>query len=316
MNNSQLTTSREECVAGRDSDTLAGMETIPKWDKQTLLRLQPFVPLHPVIERIESDDFPTMSVCNRLLAERQPTIRVQNGKPLHFVNQEYGKLPFEAQYEPRCYLKGEVLTRENNWHDLLNALVWLTFPMAKAAINVRHYRALTAEQAGSMHSQRGAVRDTNTLLDESGVIVPCSNDMLAGLLRDFSWKELFWQRRAEVQSSMGFYLFGHGLYEKALQPYIGMTGQGLLLPVEKSFFDRPLLQRLAYLDERLAEYLTAPQHCLSTRELTPVPLLGVPGWSEDNKCESYYENSAYFRPGRQSRALCKPLSTAPSRVAG
>jgi hypothetical protein len=30
-----------------------------------------------------------------------------------------------------------------------------------------------------------------------------------------------------------------------------------------------------------------------------VPLLGVPGWSADNESESYYDNTAYFRPGRQ-----------------
>jgi len=75
------------------------------------------------------------------------------------------------------------------------------------------------------------VRDTNTLLDESGVVIPCADSELAELLRDFRWKELFWQRRERVQNSMGIYLFGHGLYEKALRPYIGMTGQGLLLPV-------------------------------------------------------------------------------------
>ena len=121
---------------------------------------------------------------------------MHSGQPLSFVPQEYGKLPFEAQYEPRCYLKGEVPTRANNWHDLLNALVWLTFPKAKAAINARHYRALTAEMSPATRSQRGAVRDTNTLLDESGVIVACADDELAELLRNFQWKELFWQRRA------------------------------------------------------------------------------------------------------------------------
>ncbi|MBI4808204.1 MAG: DUF3025 domain-containing protein [Nitrosomonadales bacterium] len=292
------------------------METIPEWNKAALLNLHAFEPLHPVIARIGTDDFPSLDVCNKLLAEQQPVITVQNGHTLRFVPQEYGKLPFEAQYEPRCFLKGEVPTRANNWHDLLNALVWSTFPRAKAAINVRHYRALTEVHDEVKRSQRGAVRDTNTLLDESGVIVPCADKELAGLLRDFRWKELFWQRRTEMQSSMGFYLFGHGLYEKALQPYIGMTGQGLLLPVEPEFFNWQLTQRLVHLDELLAEYLSVPQHCRSTRELAPVPLLGVPGWSRENEREIFYGNTAYFRPGRQSRAQCDPLSTAPSSVAG
>src|SRR5690349_17510328 len=32
-------------------------------------------------------------------------------------------------YETRCFLTGELETRENSWHDLFNALVWLTFPL-------------------------------------------------------------------------------------------------------------------------------------------------------------------------------------------
>ena len=292
------------------------MKTSPLWNKKSLLGMLAFMPLHPVIERIATEEFPTLDDHNEMLAGISPRIVVHEGHPLRFVPQEYGKLPFERQYEPRCYLRGEVPTRENNWHDLLNALVWFSFPQAKNAINLRHYQALTAVPNESAGSQRGAVRDSNTLFDESGVIVPCANEELAGLLRDFRWKELFWQRREEASAEMGFYLFGHGLYEKALQPYIGMTGQGLVLPVEQAFFDWPLPQRLAHLDALVAEYLLQPQHFRSTRELTPVPLLGVPGWSADNEKESYYDNSSYFRPCRQSRAQRVPLSTAPSSVAG
>lgn len=284
------------------------MKPIPDWNIEALLHNIAFAPLHTVISRFETDGFPTLGDCNALLAGSQPTIAVHGGQPLRFVPQEYGKLPFDAQYEPRCYLKGEVPTRADNWHDLLNALVWFTFPKSKAAINVRHYLALTeARQGGdvALRSQRGAVRDTNTLFDESGVIVACADAELAGLLRDFRWKELFWQRRLQVRSRMGFYLFGHGLYEKALRPYLGMTGQGLLLPVEQAFFDWPQARQLAHLDETLADYLSAPEHCRSTRELTPVPLLGVPGWAAENEDASYYDDTRYFRPGRYGRSAHK-----------
>ena len=97
---------------------------------------------------------------------------------------------------------------------------------------------------------------------------------------------------------MGFYLIGHGLYEKALQPYVGMTGQGLLLEVEEKFFSRPQSQQLTQVDNLLAEYLAVPAHCRSTRDLSPVPLLGVPGWAADNDSAAYYDNVAYFRSGR------------------
>ncbi|OGS91334.1 MAG: hypothetical protein A2061_07535 [Gallionellales bacterium GWA2_59_43] len=273
------------------------------WDKDALLQSPMFRPLHPAIERLDGAAFPSLQDCNELLASSP--IGVRNGLPLRFVVQEYGKLPFEAQYEPRCYLKGEVQTRTGNWHDLLNALVWLVLPKAKAAINARHYDALTDTAqlpADASSSQRGAVRDMNTLFDESGVIVACSDPELVGLLSDFRWKELFWSQRERVRESMGFFMFGHGLYEKALQPYVGMTGQGLLLPVEPAFFGWSLECQLAHLDELLAQYLAAPEHCRSTAELTPVPLLGVPGWTPDNDSAAYYDNTAYFRPGRRRQS--------------
>ncbi len=295
------------------------MEPALTWDKEALLRSTAFAPLHPVISCLADDRFPTLQDYNTLLEIHQPCITVHGGKPLRFVPQDQGKLAFAAQYEPRCFLQGEVQTRDNNWHDLLNALVWLTFPKAKASINARHYHALTdadKDEKTTASSQRGTVRDTNTLLDESGVIVPCADAELALLLRNFQWKELFWQRRAQVQARMDYYLFGHGLYEKALRPYIGMTGQGLLLPVDMEFFAWPLHQRLKHLDDLLANYLSAQENCRDTRELSPVPLLGVPGWAAENENADFYDNTAYFRSGRQSRAQRTPLITAPSSVAG
>lgn len=273
------------------------MHTSPEWNR--LLQSPLFTPLHSVISRLKRDGFPDLDELNALLTGHG--IKVESGLDLRFVEQGAGRQAFEQQYEPRCYLTGEVQTRQDNWHDLLNALVWLTYPEAKAAINARHFQALTNKVvAPDSSSERGAVRDTNTLLDESGVIVAYADEELAGLLRNFQWTELFWQRREQVKTRMGFYVFGHGLYEKALQPYIGMTGQGLLLAVEPDFFSWQEARQSAHLDTQLADYLADTEHCHSTRELSPVPLLGVPGWAAENECEAYYENTAYFRSGRRT----------------
>jgi len=284
---------------------MSNANIIPEWSRAALLESPLFAPLHPILAKLNENHFPTLEECNALLDAHQPPITVERGLPLRFVEQEYGKLPFDAQYEPRCYLKGEVPTRRDNWHDLLNALVWLIFPATKSIINARHYHALTdasLDNAAASRSERGAVRDVNTLFDESGVIVASADPELIMLLRDFKWQELFWQRREQVQAAMGFYLFGHGLYEKALRPYIGLTGQGLVLEVEQEFFTWPPQQQLAHLDDLLADHLAAPQHCRSTRDLSPVPLLGVPGWTADNNCADYYANTAYFRPGRRKQS--------------
>jgi hypothetical protein len=266
----------------------------PEWNRANLLQSRLLSPLHPLLSLLDDAAFPLLDDYNALLQTRPVT--TQSGLPLKFVAQSHGKLPFEAQYEPRCYLKGEVQTRERNWHDLFNALAWLVFPKTKAAINARHYRSLISDTP--LTSQRGSIRDVNTLIDESGVIVACANRDLAALLRNFKWKQLFWQRREDVQAQMGFYIFGHGLYEKAMRPYAGLTGQGLVLEVAPEFFGRPQDERLAHLDIKLADYLNSPAHGNSTRELTPVPLLGIPGWAEA-QCAEYYDDTDYFRPGRR-----------------
>ncbi len=248
------------------------MENLPLWNPAKIRQSPLFEPLHSLLMHFENKEFPTLQELNALLGIH-PEIKLHSGKPLHFVEQGLGKLAFESQYEPRCYLSGEVQTRENNLHDLFNALVWLRFPLSKAAINLRHYRAL-AEATLTQDTQRGRVRDMATLFDESGVIIACSKSILAEMLCNFKWKELFWLRRDEVKTAMGFYLFGHGLYEKALNPYVGMTGQGLLLPVEDNFFTWSMSSRMEYLDVQLSLYLNKESHCQNTHELTPGPFVG------------------------------------------
>lgn len=277
------------------------MENFVQWNRDTLLNSPLFEPLWPSLQSIDESGFPHLADLNQQLARQMP-ITTRSGKCLRFVAQGQGRLVFEEQYEPRCYLTGEVQTRENNWHDLFNALVWLTFPQSKAAINARHYDALKNAEVGkqSIKSQRGTVRDMATLFDESGVIVVYADEYLAHALNNFKWKALFWMHRAAVQSTMGFYIFGHGLYEKSMHPYVGITGQGLLIKVAHAFFTWPLAQRLAYLDAQVAAYLNEVSHCQDTHELTPVPLLGIPGWSAENEEVAYYDNSNYFRSGRSA----------------
>jgi len=185
----------------------------------------------------------------------------------------------------------------------------MIFPRSKSAINALHYRALTKSKSAAnnhkdtseFNTQRGRTRDMGTLFDESGIVIPYADPNLAKLLCDFKWKELFWSCRNELKTNMGFYLFGHGLYEKAINPYIGFTGQGLLLQVKEEFFTWDLRHRIKYLDEQVAIYLEEPAHCRDTRELTPVPLLGIPGWSAENERPEYYDNQKYFRPGRRGQ---------------
>jgi len=123
---------------------------------------------------------------------------------------------------------GEVETRPDNWHDFFNALVWLSFPQTKIAISAAHVRAMQAPG-----EKRTNERDILTHFDECGVVVLSSQPELLDLLREFRWKELFVERRAEVVRSMRFVIFGHATYEQLLKPFRGLTAKAVLYPVSE-----------------------------------------------------------------------------------
>lgn len=266
----------------------------PGWIPDFLQASVLFEPLRPAGNGLEHlHRWPDIGALEKLRDNAAAPLVTRSGKPVRFVPQNVAAREFTQQYEPRIYLAGEVQTRAHNWHDLFNALVWLTFPRAKAALNQLHYQVLLQEHSNEK-AQRSPLRDTATLFDESGVIVVSSDAGLSKLLQDFEWKQLFWRQRKAVCTHMRFFLFGHGLYEKALKPYTGMTGKGIILPVEQDFFHHPLAAQLAAADSMLDNFLSGG--VAAPIVLSPVPLLGYPGWSPDNANEAYYGNSQYFRP--------------------
>jgi len=270
------------------------------WSADFAARCAAFAPLCAVAEGLAVSTWPDCRVLNERAAAR--ALRNSNGLALRFVAQSVLQSDFAQKYEPRIYLRGEVQMRENNWHDLFNALVWLTFPRAKAALNARHYRALCAQQAlGAVN--RGPQQDALTLFDEGGVVVMSAQPALARLLREHAWKMLFWEQRAALAGALGFFVFGHALYEKALQPYTGMTGRGVIMACDAAFFDLPLALQLEEIDGRLADILHNTDRFTATHELAAVPLLGVPGWCAENAVEGYYDNRRYFRPLPLTRSL-------------
>lgn len=237
--------------------------------------------------------WPDLADFTDLIDSSSRNIVTRSGKSISFVYQKKTRSTLVDQYEARIYLTGEVQTRMHNWHDLFNALVWITFPNTKAELNQLHYQALTQEWQ-ARERQRGPLRDAATLFDESGVVVVCNDNNLIKLLENFDWKSLFWTHREVLKKRMKFFVFGHGLYEKALDPYVGMTGKGAVLSVETDFFNQPLSVQLASIDKKLADFIR--QHLAATSDLTPIPVLGYPGWSPDNMNETYYDNRDYFRP--------------------
>ena len=202
-----------------------------------------------------------------------------NQKLLNFVEQN-NSLPFPEQgYEERIFYQGLIATRMAHWHDFFNAIVWHTFPQIKSAINAIHVQELKKQKS----NVRSRIRDILTLFDESGVIIIANKNILE-LIRQHSWDELFVKRKLDwVNGQITLITFGHAMYEKYLNPYIGMTAQALLLSSHEND-----------LDSNLAKKLLNGSLLHSKSELSPLPLLGVPGWHK-NQDEAFYANSNYFR---------------------
>ena len=128
-------------------------------------------------------------------------------------------------------IRGEVPTREKNWHDFLNALVWATFPRAKKALHARQHRALQAwartgelasgDTVRKLPNARTRELDALALVDEGGLLV-CDDARL---------------------------VFGHALYEGFVFEVPAMIARGVILRGRAADAD-------ALLAERLAEPLT------------------------------------------------------------
>src|SRR5690606_21484065 len=116
-------------------------------------------------------------------------------------------------YEERI-LRGQLATRGNNWHELLNALVWLRYPRIKPALNA----AQCADIVEVGRRQRTRAQCAMTHFDEGGAIVLCSDPGLLALWDSHDWQGLFWRERSAWGVCIAVQIYGHAILELALQP--------------------------------------------------------------------------------------------------
>lgn len=117
-------------------------------------------------------------------------------------------------YDARIALDGEVPTRSHCWHDLMNALVWGTFPRSKHALHVRQHRAIRdrlTPGARTLPATRSRELDALALVDEGGVALIARN---ASQLGSFSIRGDRAVLDAELASgAVEAIVFGHAIYE-------------------------------------------------------------------------------------------------------
>ena len=258
---------------------------------QERLRGPMFAPLAPAIARLDPARWPSHDKLTAL-AEGVVTSR---GMPVRFVPPREQSDKGRPYYELHIAESGAVETRPQNWHDLFNALSWIAFPQAKASINAQH-AAILGEGGEAEAKRRGPERDALSLFDEGGVIVASASPALLRLIVDFEWKELFWHRRAELAEKARFIAFGHALFEKALDPFIGITAKTVFVPVGDFFAMLPPESQVAEADSLLAAHFSNRSRFSSPKVMAPIPVLGVPGWHPDTERESFYDDEEHFRP--------------------
>jgi hypothetical protein len=266
------------------------------------------LPMYEPVRKLASyfSDFQQWPGLNdyRGLLDEYPPIRTQNGKALSIVEQAGKPESFSEHYAPRIYYSGEIQTRTNNWHDFFQFLTWFIFPKTKAVINSIHIplaRERLEQGEANQNEKRGRrnpIENTLSLFDEGGVVILSSDESLLDHIRHFEWKKLFWERRDELEQNLRCVTFGHAMYEKGLKPYIGMTANAILLHVDQAVIDMSMDEQLSWIDAELARILSERTRYTKPRDLSPFPILGMPGWVAENASEAFYDNTRYFRPGR------------------
>lgn len=248
-----------------------------------------FESVAPLMRTLEGIDADALNARASVLPER-PYIAA-TGRPIRFVVPDADPMA----YEQRVHERGEVPTRPDNWHDLFNALVWMRFPRAKAALNAVHIEEM-GPRGGS--APRGARRDAATQFDESGLVVLSADPALLSLLASHRWTELFWQQRQSVCRHMRFLVFGHGLLDALRRPFHGLCGRAVLIETDAALADAGIDAQASHADAVIAERFLRGDCYPRARCFTPVPVLGIPGVTPGNACRDYYEDTRQFRPPR------------------
>lgn len=275
---------------------------INQWDADFLNHSLLFTDLKILLGSTSWHDWPG---CQGLLALLEQPVTLSSGLTLDMKVQDE-TLPFpEMGYEERVYKTGIISTREENWHDLFNAFIWLLFPKTKCLLNELHMQELQ-QQAGK---KRTPARDAITHIDESGIIIVSSHSHYLQALKNHQWREVFVESRSHwfnnsvnnssSEYSISAFVFGHGMYEKAFKPFIGFTGKAYCLEVEEDFFQQDRMAQYRQLDQLLCDDIKQRKTLADSRHLSPLPILGIPGWAKENEAPEYYQNTGYFRPRPQ-----------------
>ena len=263
--------------------------------------------LHPVVQGFAAlsglieGDWPDCEALNALLGVAH---HPASGARLRFVPQTDDLAGDGLHYEARIFLRGEIATRTENWHDLFNALCWLERRVLKCAINGAYVQDLQSQNSKDRSRRQAAL----THFDEAGAVVFTRSPARLAAWDAHDWQGLFMTDRAALATDFRLVVFGHALLEHCLEPAIFPVAKCVVVDADALGPTDPAVAELA-------NAIIAGQVLMDPQELRPLPLAGFPGWHTRSEEPGFYRDAPCFQPCRPGRLYPQPWTASRSRTA-
>ena len=201
----------------------------------------------------------------------------------------------QRYYEQIIAELNQVPSRETSWHDFFNGLIWLQFPTTKKLLNRLHIEQI---QAFGLHPRTHA-RNQITHFDECGLVLvgtePAAR-VIADALATHNWQLALFEEKQSWHTILHPIVFGHANLEMLINPFMSLTAKWVYIECPQLDINKgPSHNNLASIDLALCEHIVNQQLFVQKRRLKPLPLMGVPGWC-DNQNPAFYQQTKFFRP--------------------
>jgi len=225
-----------------------------------------------------------------------------------FVTESREALRQIGGYERHVARRRAVPTRPAHFHDFFNMVVWAHFPRLRWALNSLHVDPALGPK--DPRNGRAPAQNLAATFDEAGMLVLSTSSAVLEQLRALQFKRMFWDRRAELLNTTRFWIVGHGLLESLLVPHSGLAARSLLLHVEtlpSEIAGQSGSDEFRFEIDRVAA-AQIDSWRWARAVLDPVPVLAIPGYS-DNQSREFYDDMRNVRFEPISRRPPTPPTT-------
>lgn len=240
---------------------------------------------------LKSDCWPDLLELDLALAERLAALALP---PTRLVAQTPALLTDGLHYEQRI-AEGRLATRECNWHDLLNALIWMRHPRIKRAMNRRQCQDIAKVGV----KERTRAQAALTHFDEAGAVVVLRDRRRIGAWDKHDWPGLFLDLQPD---EVAVSIVGHALLEHRLEPDRLLVGKAWV------WLDPAPHERLEEILQACAKQIADASVLNDPLELRPFPMMGLAGWHPHAGRPEFYREAPCFQPVRVGRSYPPPSS--------